>query len=141
MMRQSVRSAKALFVRGSSGFASLFTLLCFSLVFAARASAAPGAALSLPESSSYARRPDPGARYLIFSADTFADIVQPLVEWKTKKGMPARVVRVPSEVPNDPDTIRGYVLNAWNNWSARLEQAPSVRARTQAGGWTRRGGR
>jgi hypothetical protein len=66
-------------------------------------------------------QPVDGARYLVFCADSFAPIIEPLVEWKTKKGMPARVVRVPADVANSPDSIRTFVRNAWNNWPVRPE--------------------
>jgi hypothetical protein len=58
-----------------------------------------------------------GARYLIIAADTFGfpDIVQPLADWKTQKGMLAKTVRL-SEIGHTADSIRNYIIDAYNNW-------------------------
>ncbi len=61
-----------------------------------------------------------GARYLIITHDNFYNIVQPLAQWKHKKGMMCKVVRL-SEVGNTPNAIRDYVVNAYNSWPIRPE--------------------
>ncbi len=62
----------------------------------------------------------PGARYLIITADALAGAVQPLAEWKTTKGMAARVVPL-SEAGTTPAAIKAYILNAYQNWPVRPE--------------------
>ncbi|UCG43869.1 MAG: hypothetical protein JSU73_04420 [candidate division WOR-3 bacterium] len=58
-----------------------------------------------------------GARYLIVSADEFVPAARVLAEWKTSKGMLAKVV--PASMAggaNNPDSIRAYIRQAWLNW-------------------------
>ena len=59
-----------------------------------------------------------GAKYLVITHDSFTDAISPLVEWKTKKGIPA--VSVPlSQTGNTLSQIKSYIQNAYNNWSPR----------------------
>jgi hypothetical protein len=61
-----------------------------------------------------------GARYLIISHPAYVPIVQPLAEWKTKKGVKAKVVPL-SEIGSTPSQIQTYIRNAYNNWPIRPE--------------------
>jgi len=61
-----------------------------------------------------------GARYLIISADSYTGIVQPLADWKTRKGCKALVVPV-SQVGSTPSQIQSYIRNAYNTWPVRPE--------------------
>jgi hypothetical protein len=65
-------------------------------------------------------RAQTGARYLIITHDNFYDAVQPLAEWKTKKGMLCRTVRT-SETGTANFQIRSYIVNAYNTWDPRPE--------------------
>ncbi len=60
-------------------------------------------------------QPTQGARYLIICADDLVEAVRPLADWKTKKGMLARVVTV-SEAGGTPQYVRDYVRAAWSSW-------------------------
>ncbi len=56
-----------------------------------------------------------GARYLIIAPDNYVSTVQPLADWKTKKGVKA--VIVPTSVTGNSNTqIRNYIVNAYNTW-------------------------
>ncbi len=61
-----------------------------------------------------------GCRYLIIAADEYVSVVQPLAEWKTSKGMSARVVPL-SVTGTTPTQVQNYVRNAWANWPTRPE--------------------
>ena len=61
-----------------------------------------------------------GARYLIITYDNFYDALQPLVEWKTRKGMPTVVVKT-SQTGSSTTQIRNYIVNAYNTWNPRPE--------------------
>jgi len=61
-----------------------------------------------------------GARYLIITPDNFYDAVVPLAEWKTKKGMKARIATL-SETGSTASQIRSYIQNAYNSWDPRPE--------------------
>lgn len=61
-----------------------------------------------------------GAKYLIIANDSYLPILQPLVQWKTKKGILARVVPV-SQIGNQPQQIQAYIRNAYNNWPIKPE--------------------
>jgi hypothetical protein len=61
-----------------------------------------------------------GARYLIITNDNYYNAIQPLAEWKTKKGMLCRVVKT-SETGALNTQIRNYILNAYNTWNPRPE--------------------
>jgi hypothetical protein len=61
-----------------------------------------------------------GARYLIITPDAYFDILQPLAQWKTQKGMKAKIVTL-SETGSDSTQIRNYIMNAYNTWSIQPE--------------------
>ncbi len=56
-----------------------------------------------------------GARYLIITHDDFYDAVLPLAEWKHKKGMRTKVVKL-SDIGSTSSQIRTYVQNAYDTW-------------------------
>ena len=57
-----------------------------------------------------------GARYLIITHDNFYDAVLPLAEWKHKKGMRTKVVKL-SEIGSSSSNIQEYVQDAYDNWT------------------------
>jgi hypothetical protein len=61
-----------------------------------------------------------GARYLIITNDLFYNAIQPLANWKIKKGVPTKVVPL-SIAGNNPTQIKNYILNAYNTWNPRPE--------------------
>ncbi len=61
-----------------------------------------------------------GARYLIITHDNFYDAILPLAQWKHKKGMKTKIVRL-SEIGNTAPQIRDYIVNAYNNWQVKPE--------------------
>jgi hypothetical protein len=63
---------------------------------------------------------EPGARYLIISYDDFYDAIEPLAQWKHKKGMMTKHVKL-SDVGTYADQIKNYVANAYNTWQVRPE--------------------
>jgi hypothetical protein len=56
-----------------------------------------------------------GAQYLVITHDNFYNAVLPLAQWKHKKGMRAKVVKL-SETGSSASAIRDYILNAYNTW-------------------------
>lgn len=62
-----------------------------------------------------------GARYLVITADEFASAVQPLVEWRHKKGMQTAVVKMSEIVPQTSEGIRNCIVNAYKTWNPRPE--------------------
>ncbi len=66
------------------------------------------------------RAQDPGARYLIIAHDDYYDALKPLADWKTRKGMKARIALL-SETGTDSVSIRNYVINACNTWTVPPE--------------------
>ncbi|UCG29700.1 MAG: T9SS type A sorting domain-containing protein [candidate division WOR-3 bacterium] len=63
---------------------------------------------------------DTGARYLIITHDDYYDALIPLAEWKTQKGLKAKIVRT-SETGSDSAQIRSYVANAYYSWDVKPE--------------------
>ncbi len=61
-----------------------------------------------------------GARYLAITADIFYEDAKPLVEWKHRKGMRARLVKL-SETGSSAVEIRDYIRNAYATWTIRPE--------------------
>jgi len=61
-----------------------------------------------------------GAKYLIIAPDSFVQALQPLADWKTKKGVKAMIVPL-SVTGNTATQIKNYILNAYNNWVIRPE--------------------
>ncbi len=56
-----------------------------------------------------------GARYLIIAPDNFVGALQPLVEWKTQKGMLARIVPL-SLTGASSAQIKNYIQTAYDTW-------------------------
>ncbi|KPK73276.1 hypothetical protein AMJ87_02260 [candidate division WOR_3 bacterium SM23_60] len=56
-----------------------------------------------------------GARYLVVTHDNFYDAVMPLAEWKHKKGLRTKVVKL-SQIGSDASQIKTYIENAYNTW-------------------------
>lgn len=56
-----------------------------------------------------------GARYLIICPDNFYEEVLPLAEWKTKKGMLAKIATL-SETGSSQSQIKAYIQNAYSSW-------------------------
>ena len=61
-----------------------------------------------------------GARYLIITNDNFYDAIQPLAQWKTKKGMLCTVVKT-SQTGTSSTQIRNYIVSAYNTWNPKPE--------------------
>jgi hypothetical protein len=61
-----------------------------------------------------------GARYLVITHDNFYDAILPLAEWKHRKGLRTKVVKL-SEIGSSTTQIRNYVQNAYNTWPVRPE--------------------
>jgi hypothetical protein len=61
-----------------------------------------------------------GARYLVIANDYFYDAIQPLAQWKTKKGMLCTVVKT-SQTGSSNTQIRNFIVNAYNTWNPRPE--------------------
>lgn len=61
-----------------------------------------------------------GAKYLIIAPDNFVSELQPLADWKTKKGVKAIIAPL-SVTGSSALQIKNYILNAYNNWSIRPE--------------------
>jgi hypothetical protein len=91
--------------------------------------------------SSDLRDPLPlGARYLVISADTYADEIEPLVEWKNAKGMRSMLTTL-SSIGTSAEQIKYYIQNAYDTWDippeyvllvGDTEQLPSYESLT----WT-----
>ncbi len=56
-----------------------------------------------------------GARYLIITHDNFYDAIQPLAQWKHRKGFRTKVVKL-SEIGSSTSQIKQYVENAYDSW-------------------------
>ena len=61
-----------------------------------------------------------GAKYLIITHDSFYYDIQPLAQWKHKKGMRTKVVKL-SEIGSTSTQIRDYIVYAYNNWPIQPE--------------------
>jgi len=59
-----------------------------------------------------------GAKYLIIAPDNFVQAVQPLADWKTKKGVKAKIVPL-SITGSSASQIKTYIANAYNTWELR----------------------
>lgn len=64
-----------------------------------------------------------GAKYLIISHDNFFNAIQPLAQWKHKKGLPTSVVKLSefNATPESLSAIKRYISNAYNTWNPRPE--------------------
>jgi hypothetical protein len=56
-----------------------------------------------------------GARYLIITHDNFYNDVLPLAEWKHKKGLRTKVIKL-SEIGSSSYQIKNYITQAYNTW-------------------------
>ena len=63
-----------------------------------------------------------GARYLIITHDQYYEALQPLAQWKTQKGIKAKVVKL-SDIGYDTVQIKNYITNAYNAWPIKPEYA------------------
>ena len=61
-----------------------------------------------------------GARYLIITTGSYAEHLEPLAEWKTRKGMPARIVTT-AETGYSTQQIQAYVQQAVETWDPAPE--------------------
>ena len=61
-----------------------------------------------------------GARYLIVTHDNFYNAIQPLAEWKHRKGMRTKAVKL-SEIGSSTTQIKNYVQSAYDTWQIRPE--------------------
>ena len=61
-----------------------------------------------------------GAKYLIITHDNFVNDIQPLAEWKHKKGMRTKVVTL-NQIGSTPAQIKSYIQTAYNTWPIRPE--------------------
>ena len=61
-----------------------------------------------------------GARVLFIAPDEFVDELAPLVTWKTRKGLLAKVVPL-SETDTTAEAIRAYIQNAYQTWDPAPE--------------------
>jgi hypothetical protein len=61
-----------------------------------------------------------GAQYLIITHDNFYEAIQPLAQWKHRKGLPTKVVKL-SAIGSTTNEIQDYVENAYDTWAIRPE--------------------
>jgi hypothetical protein len=61
-----------------------------------------------------------GTRYLIITHDNFYNSIQPLAEWKHKKGIMTKVVRT-SDIGTTAYAIKNYITTAYNTWTITPE--------------------
>lgn len=86
-----------------------------------------GADVSLTESETAvpSRALEPGQYdYVIITRATFIEAFQPLADWKTRKGVPAKIVNRAWIYDSyaggsNPEKIRNFVIDAAQNWGAR----------------------
>ena len=60
------------------------------------------------------------AKYLVITNDDFYEAILPLAQWKHKKGVKTKVVKL-SEIGSDTFQIKNYIQNAYNTWNPRPE--------------------
>jgi hypothetical protein len=63
-----------------------------------------------------------GARHLIITHDQYYEALQPLAQWKTQKGVKAKVVKL-SDIGYDSVQIKNYITDAYNTWPVPPEYA------------------
>jgi hypothetical protein len=56
-----------------------------------------------------------GARYLIITHDNFYNAIQPLAQWKHRKGMRTKVVKL-SQIGSSTSQIKNYIESAYDTW-------------------------
>jgi hypothetical protein len=71
-----------------------------------------------------------GARYLIITPDEYVPYLEPLAQWKTQKGMKAKIAAL-SETGSDSTEIRSFIMNAYNTWQIRPEYVLFVGSKYQ----------
>lgn len=79
-----------------------------------------GLLISLGLAAHSPAQPSLGARYLIIAPDSFVPALQPLAQWKTAKGMLARIVTL-DQTGNTPQQVQSYIRNAYQTWPTRPE--------------------
>lgn len=79
-----------------------------------------GLLISLGLAAHSPAQPSQGAKYLIIAPDSFVTALQPLAQWKTEKGMLARIVTL-DQTGNTPQQVQSYIRNAWQTWPVRPE--------------------
>ena len=75
-----------------------------------------------------------GARYLIIAPDSYVSTVQPLADWKTKKGVKAIVVST-SVTGSSNTQIKSYIVNAYNTWRVKPEYILLIGAGNVLASW------
>ena len=73
--------------------------------------------LAILSSIAYA---ETGARYLIITPYNFYNTLQPLVEWKYKKGMKPAVYKL-SQIGSDSLSIKMFIQSCDQNWDIKPE--------------------
>jgi hypothetical protein len=63
----------------------------------------------------FANAQEIGAKYLIITHDNFVNDIQPLADWKHKKGMRTKVVTL-NQIGSTPALIKSYIQTAYNTW-------------------------
>ncbi|MCS7259016.1 MAG: C25 family cysteine peptidase [candidate division WOR-3 bacterium] len=61
-----------------------------------------------------------GAKYLIITPENYVSAVQPLANWKTKKGVKTQIVTT-SQIGSSSTQIKNFIVNAYNTWDIRPE--------------------
>ncbi len=69
---------------------------------------------------SFVAAQETGARYLVITHDNYYDAIQPLAQWKHKKGMKTEVKRL-SEIGSTQEQIKAYIQNAYDTWDIQPE--------------------
>ncbi|MEO0130633.1 MAG: C25 family cysteine peptidase [candidate division WOR-3 bacterium] len=61
-----------------------------------------------------------GARYLIIAPDEYKPILEELANWKNEKGIKSYIAAL-SQTGHTVDSIKNYIVNAYNNWPIKPE--------------------
>ena len=77
-------------------------------------------ALPLQKNQDFHAKERDGARYLIIAPDEFYDALVPLAEWKTRKGMLAKIATL-SQTGSSASEIKAFIQNAYQNWEPAPE--------------------
>ncbi len=72
--------------------------------------------VDLSEKQNHKTRSAQGADYLVIAADSLVNTVQPLAEWKRKKGFITSVVPM-SEVGSTAAHVKNYIQTAYDTWT------------------------
>ncbi len=62
----------------------------------------------------------PGS-YLVITADAFRSALEPLAEWKNRKGLPTVVTELSQIPPGDSAAIHNHIKDAYNSWEVPPE--------------------